>query len=418
MIAVEIESRKASRDAILKFALEYKAKRDKALAGENEEELKNRLETIRKNSIANLNNLKTRAMTNLMANGFIVHEAKDEAEAIKIISELIGKEKLVVKSKSNVLDEIKLKEHFPDKEIVETDLGDFINQFTGNIDMHPVIPALNLTPEEIARGIRDKFKEHVEPVPERIMDFAREYLREKIKKAKIGISGANAVTAEGSVLTIENEGNISLVSRMPEKHIIVTGMEKVVETLDDAMHVVKCNTIWGTGQKLPSYISIISGPSKTGDIQNRHITGAQGAKEAHVILLDNGRSEMISQGFGELLQCIGCGACLNFCPAFHQVQNLFGYDALGGIKGVAMQMFQKGKQAAFDAGAFYCLGCQACKFNCPAKILLGKHMLRIKEILVQEGLEPEASKKMAEKAKMTGNPFGSASQNPKELYCC
>ncbi|HII15090.1 MAG TPA: lactate utilization protein [Nanoarchaeota archaeon] len=417
-VAKLVEERAKGRDAILQFALEYKAKRENALSGENEEELKNRLEAIRKNSITNLSALKSRAIASLAANGFVVHEAKNAEEAVEKAKEAIGKEKLIVKSKSNTLDEIKIEEALEGREVVETDLGDFMNQVAGNKDMHPVMPALNLTPRDMANAIREKFKEVVEAKPEAIAGFAREYLREKLIKAKVGISGANAVTAQGNVIMLENEGNISLVSRMPDTHIIVVGIDRIVENVEEAMHVAKCSAIWGTGQKWTSYVSVISGPSKTADVQNKLVVGAQGAKEVHIILLDNGRTQMINEGFGELLQCIGCGACLNFCPAFHQVQNGFGCDALGGIKGVVTQMFRKGKQAAFECGAFYCLTCLSCKFNCPAKIGFGKYLLKTRELLVKEGLEPEASKKMAEKAKATGNPFGSSSENPKELYCC
>lgn len=407
-----------TRDAILKFALEYKEKRANALSGENEEELKNKLEAIRKHSIGSLSDIKARAIASLQENGFVVHEAKDAGDAIENIKNIIAGSKLAVKAKSNVLDEIKLKESITETEIVETDLGDFINQFTGNVDMHPVIPALNLTPKEIAAAIKSKFKISVKDEPEAIMAFAREYLREKIKKADIGMTGANVITADGKVILLENEGNISLVSRMPEKHIIVAGIEKFVENIEDAMHVVRCSAIWGTGQKWPVYVSVIAGPSKTGDIQNRHITGAQGAKEAHVILLDNGRTEMINQGFGELLQCIGCGACLDFCPAFHQLQSGFGCETLGGIKGISSRFVKDSHKAALDCGAFRCLTCLSCKINCPAKINFSTYIMKVRAELAKEGLEPEKAKEMVEKMKEFGNPFGKPGEAPKELYCC
>lgn len=405
------------RDGILKFALEYGEKRAKALSGENEEELKNKLESIRKHSIQNLSDLKSRAMNNLQENGFVVHEAKDAAEAVEKIKTIMSGSRLAVKSKSNVLNEIKLKESV-DTEIVETDLGDFINQVAGNEDMHPVMPALNLSPADIASAIKSKFKISVAAEPEAIMAFGREYLREKIKAADVGFTGANAVTADGKVVLLENEGNISLVSRMPEKHIIVVGVEKFVENVEEAMHIVKCAAIWGTGQKWPAYVSVIAGPSKTADIQNKLLTGAQGAKEAHIILLDNGRTEMIKQGFGELLQCIGCGACLDFCPAFHQLQSKFGCETLGGIKGISSRFVKDSHQAALDCGAFRCLTCLSCKMNCPAKINFSTYIMKVRTELAKEGLEPDKAKEMLAKMKEFGNPFGKAGDAPKELYCC
>jgi len=416
-IAEELDKKKKTSEAIKEFALEYKEK-NKAAAGNEKEALKDKLRQIREYSITSIDALRKKAATNMAANGFIVHEAKDAEEAVNIIKEIAGHEKHLVKAKSNTLDEIGLKEKMEHVEVVETDLGDFINSISGNADIHPVLPALNLTPEDIADAIKKRFHKKIDATPEAIAEFAREHIRSKISEAKTGLSGANAITSEGQVILLENEGNISLVSRMPDKHIIVAGIDKFVNTIEDAMHIVKCASIWATGQKWPSYVSIISGPSKTADIQNKLIIGAQGAKEAHVILLDNGRSRMIQEGFAELLQCIGCGACLDLCPAYHQLAESFGCDTIGGIRGVASNLVKKSKKDAFEAGAFYCFTCQSCKINCPAKIDLPKHMLKIREILAKEGMEPEKAKEMAATVRQYGNPFGVKGESPKELYCC
>ena len=124
----------------------------------------------------------------------------------------------------------------------------------------------------------------------------RNYLREKILTAEAGISGANAITSDGKILILENEGNISLVSRWPETHIIVAGFEKIVPHLEEALKVIQASAIWGTGQDFPVYDSIIAGPSKTSDIQNQTILGDQGAIVVFLDLVDNGRSQLIEEG--------------------------------------------------------------------------------------------------------------------------
>ena len=169
--------------------------------------------------------------------------------------------------------------------------------------------------------LKEKFGAILSRRPEEIANFVRGVLREKISKAKVGITGANAITADGSIVILENEGNISLVSRIPDKHIVVSSFDKIVPTIEDALVVVRAASVFGTGQKFPVYLNIISGPSKTADIQNQIVTGAQGAKEVYLILLDNGRSEILRTDYKELLYCINCGACLNFCPVYHQIQN-------------------------------------------------------------------------------------------------
>jgi len=415
----EIKENEETQKVILPIMYSYKDKRDKLLSEEEKETFREELRKIKEDSINNLIELKKKAIENLTKNGIKVIEAKDSKEANKKIREIIGKEKLVIKSKSNTANEIALNDALKDKELIETDLGDFIVQIFEGEDLHPVLPAVNLTPEEISKKIKEKFGVNVKATPEEIAKFVREHLREKIFKAKVGITGANIISSEGSIFILENEGNISLTSRIPDKHIILTSFDKIVGTREESLKIVKTAGVFGTGQDYPVYVSIISGPSKTADIQNKLITGAQGAKEVYLILLDNKRSEILNSEFKELLYCINCGACLNFCPVYHQIFTRYGAKYFPGAKGIISSYFKESNKDAYNNGAFFCTTCQQCKENCPMKIDLSSLMRDLRKELVKKGVEPETVNEMIKNIKHYGNPFGDlGGKTPDKLYCC
>ncbi len=418
----EIKEKENAKEVILPVMYSYKEKRDRIFEKTKKEELREKLRKIKEDATDNMQKLKVDAIANLKKNGIKVFEAKTPEAAIKKIREIIGKEELIIKAKSNAANEIGLKHALKDKELIETDLGDFLVQISEEEEIHPVLPALHLTLERIAEVIRKKFKTAVNPEPNEIVSFIREKLREKVLRAKIGITGANAITADGNIVILENEGNISLVLRIPDKHIIISGFEKIVPTLEDAMHIVKCSAVYGTAQEFPVYVNIISGPSKTADIQNQLVTGAQGAKEVYLILLDNGRTALLDSEFKELLYCINCGACLNFCPVYHQITNRYGSKLSGysGARGVLFSLFSEGLEETFDNGAFFCTMCLTCKENCPAEIDLPGMVKKLRQKLADKGIEPPTVKEMIENINKFGNPFGEVKEGtmPKNLYCC
>jgi L-lactate dehydrogenase complex protein LldF len=404
-----------------KVFLEYRKKRENSLikSNLNYEDFRERIYQIKKKAIKQINLLKEKTIKSLEENGIKVWQAKNSQQAKEILEKLLEGKKRIVKSKSNVFKEIEEKGFLADKELTETDLGDFICQIMAEKESHPVLPAVRFTSEEIAQKIKEKFNKEIEPQPEKIASFVRTLLREKIAQAEAGISGANVITSDGKILVLENEGNISLVSRWPDLHIIVSGFEKIVENLEEAMEIVRASAIWGTGQDWPVYVSIIAGPSKTADIQNQIVVGAQGAKEVNLILLDNGREKLISEGFEELLYCINCGACLNFCPVFYQISKNYG-DKYLGSKGVIFTAFSESLKKAKEANCFSCTNCLACFENCPAKINLPELMRKLRSYLEKEDLQTEANKEMIEKIRNFGNPFGKVSggEIPKKWYCC
>lgn len=407
------------KENIWRVVLEYKEKRENISTFLERNLLREELYQIKKQVIDNLEEIKKQAIVNLEKNNIKVFEAKDAAEARDLIEALTRNDRVILKSKSNIADEIDLKSIFVGKELVETDLGDMINQWMTEEDLHPVFPAFHLTPEKIIEKIYQKFGQKIESRAEAIAAFARQYLRKKIPEATVGITGANVITADGRIILLENEGNISLVSRWPDRHIVISGVEKLAQDLESAMKIIKASAIWGAGQDWPVYVSIISGPSKTADIQNKLVIGAQGAKEVYLILIDNGRSRLLKEGLEELLFCLNCGACLNFCPVFHQLGREYG-DRYLGSKGIIFTALSRGLLQAKKSNAYACTLCSACFENCPVKINLPELMKKIRNRLNGAALSTEENKKMIANLQKFGNPFGEIFRNelPDKLYCC
>jgi len=410
-----------TKAVLWRVVLAYREKRKKALLKNNldYEDFRNELYQIKKKAIAQIGNLKKKTIEALKENGINVFEAKDAKEARKIIEQLLKGKNKIIKSKSNAFNEIEADGFLNNKELIETDLGDFLVQLFAEKEIHPVLPALHLTPKDIAQKIKEKFGKEIEPKPEEITSLVRNLLREKISQAEVGISGANVITADGRILILENEGNASLVSRWPQSHIIISGFEKIVENLEEGIKIVKAAAIWGTGQDFPVYVSIISGPSKTADIQNQTVVGAQGAKEVNLIFLDNGREKLLKEGFEELLYCLNCGACLNFCPVFHQIGRNYGAKYLG-AKGVILAGFSESLKKAKEANCFACTSCLSCYENCPVKINLPELMKKLRSYLEKENLQTAANKEMIENIRKFGNPYGKLEPGkiPQKWYCC
>jgi iron-sulfur cluster protein len=398
----------------------YLTNRQNALEGMDEEALKKDLRRIKEYSIKNLSALKAKAIENLKKQGVQVFEAKDSKEAKEILLKLIPEGETIVKSKSNVINEIGIEDLEKRNEIIETDCGDFLVQISEESSVHPVTPALHLTVDRIVRVIEKKFGVELEEKPEEIVKWVRSYLRERISKAKIGLTGANVISVDGGIFIVENEGNISLVSRLPEKHIIVASIDKIVHTIQDAITICKALAIYGTGASLPTYINVISSPSKTADIQKQIVYGAHGPKEVYLILVDNGRSKIIEEGLEEILYCINCGACLYFCPVYRQIFDNYGYKYFGG-RGVSLISFIFGVEKAFERGLFYCTTCSACKEQCPLSIDIPSLIRKVREIAVKNNLTTKTNFEMIENLESVGNPFGETIKEkeiPDKLYCC
>jgi iron-sulfur cluster protein len=418
---IKSERIKVGKQAMNVAFTNYRINRDIAFQKINKDEVKKELKKIKEFSIANLEELKKKTIKNLQDQNIKIFEAKDAKDACKIISNIIPKNETAVKAKSNTIDEIGLKEFLKKRNrIVETDCGDFIVQICDEESSHPVLPALHIPLKRIVEKVEQKFKVKLKEDPDEIKNWVKKHLRKEILSSNIGLTGANAISSDGSIFILENEGNISLVTRIPEKHIIVAGIDKIVPTSEDALKICKALAVWGTGACMPAYINIISSPSKTADIQSKTLFGMHGTKEVYLILVDNGRSEIIKRGFSELLYCANCGSCLYFCPVYRQILDNYGLHYYGG-RGIGMTYFQEGMEKAFERGLYYCTTCQICKENCPFEIDLPELIKKLRKKSVENDFEMKVNERMMENIRSMGNPFGEEVKEgkiPKELFCC
>ncbi len=242
--------------------------------------------------------------------------ADAQAAVLKICRSVDAK--TVTKGKSMIAEEIHLNE-FLEKhgiEPVETDLGEYIIQLAQEPPSHIIGPAIHKTKDQVS----DLFLKHHAKLgrterqtePQKMVNEAREILRQKYFNADVGITGANYLIAEtGSSIIVTNEGNGDLTQTLPKIHIVVTSLEKVVPTLEDATTFLRILARSATGQEFSAYTTISTGPRRPDDLD--------GPEEYHVILLDNGRSTMLGSEAQDMLRCIRCGACMNHCPVYQSV---------------------------------------------------------------------------------------------------
>jgi L-lactate dehydrogenase complex protein LldG len=382
-------------------------RRRKLLDNPQTEELKKRVKKIREYSIKNLDDLKKTALKKLEDNGMEVIYASDADEALKAIYAIVKDEKNVAKSKSNTASEIGISDLFKEKgiKLIETDLGDRIVQFTTKKkSSHPIGPAAHLDMGDIAELLSKEFNRPVKEDPQEILNLVRQDVLEEIERCNMGITGANSLAAEdGSLVMVHNEGNISLVS-MLDTHIIIVGVDKLVRTIEEAISVVKLETIYATGKKVPAYMNVISSPSKTADIEQILLNGMYGASRVVVVILDNGRSKAL-KNCPESLLCIGCGSCIVTCPIYSILGYDFGYNRHLGGRGVVFSRYLKNEQICYKSGLFTCTLCGQCTLDCPLEIRTNHFIKDLRCESVNKGLFKDKHRKTAQKIKDKGSPF-------------
>ena len=330
----------------------------------------------------------------VIESGGEVHYAPAAADARAIVLRLCEQAgaKLVTKGKSMVSEEIGLNEHLQAAKIdvVETDLGEYIVQLRGERPSHIIAPVIHLNKETIEHEFRRK---HARLPRERRLDRAeylvaeaRALLREKFLAADVGITGANLLIAEtGSSVIVTNEGNGDLTSTLPRMHIVIASIEKLVPTLEDASTILRLLARSATGQEITTYTSLFTGPRREGD--------PDGPTAYHVVLLDNGRSEMLGNEFADMLRCIRCGACLNHCPVYGAI----GGHAYGSIYPGPMGAVLTPQLAGIDhardlpnASSF----CGRCEAVCPMEIPLPDMMRAWRERDYARGNPPRFERLM------------------------
>jgi L-lactate dehydrogenase complex protein LldG len=341
---------------------------------------KKRLRQARRYAVGNTD-LLVQAVHNLRQNGIEVHISRNRKEAISMVAEEIANNKMVVKSKSNLTKEIGLTAALEELgiDVVETDIGDRILQLCGDLPSHPTGPASHLTKNDIANILSSYFKCKVEPSPRAIVELLRRDISTHVNASAIGITGANAITAEeGAVLLVHNEGNIIEVSTRPAKHIILAGIDKIYRNIEEAMNMSKLQTFYATGSLATSFINIISGPSQTADIEKQLIRGVHGPRELTVILVDNRRSDIARSEYRDLLYCIGCGQCLLVCPAYAVYGNRFSADGHLGGRGLVYSALSEEPPVEGVQALYRCLSCRKCQQNCPVAIDIPSMIVKLR----------------------------------------
>jgi L-lactate dehydrogenase complex protein LldF len=317
------------------------------------------------------------------ARGAIVHWAETGTDVNRIVAEIAAQHGVhtAAKSKSMVSEECGLNDalELAGVNVMETDLGEYILQLAREAPSHIVAPVVHKNKEDISDLFAEK---HQLPRKTGIAELcreAREVLRPAFLNADMGISGGNFLVAEtGSVLIVTNEGNGRLVTTLPRVHVAITGIEKVVPTLEDVTTLLRLLPRSATGQSITNYVSVLTGIKG----QDDH----DGPEHFHIILLDNGRSSLIGGEMQEMLRCIRCGACMNHCPVY---QNIGGH-AYGwvypGPMGSILTPLLSGLEKSPDlpnASTF----CGACAAVCPVKIPLPDLLRKLREKQMERGMK-------------------------------
>ena len=348
-------------------------------------QLAKEVKAIKEKAVGDMENLAKQASKVIEENHGKAYIAKTAEDALKIIDGLVGTGKLIVKGKSMTGEEVELREHLEEhgNEVFETDLGEFIIQKLGSHPMHILSPAIHVPKEDVAKLFSEITGEQLPPDIPKLVATARKLLREKYFEADIGMSSANVVAADtGTLFLIENEGNIRLCTSVPPVHIALIGMEKLVPTLSEAFKVAEVTWRYAN-YTVPSYVSMISGPSKTGDIEKVTTYGAHGPADFHVIFLDGGRTELAKNPvLRQVLYCLRCGGCLYECPVFALTAGHFGDKYFASCGAVWAGTISNKKEKAASL-AYTCLTCGRCKVRCAMEIDGPAMCVELRRMLVE-----------------------------------
>ena len=328
-----------------------------------------------------------------------VHFARDAAQANAIVAEIAQARgvQVATKSKSMVSEELDLNKTLESigVDVFETDLGEYIIQLAEETPSHLVAPALHKTKEQVSELFHEKLGVPLTDDIEEMARVAREALRSRFLNADLGISGANFLVAEtGTLVIITNEGNGRLCTSAPKIHIGITGMEKVIPSLQDLSIFLRLLPRSATGQRLTSYVSMVTGPRRNED--------EDGPEEFHLVLVDNGRSRLLADPeLREALYCIRCGACLNICPVYGKIGgHAYGWVYPGPI-GAIVSPALVGLKDAKDLPHASSL-CGACREVCPIKINIPRMLLHLRHRLAESPSDAENSSTLIERQAAKG----------------
>ncbi|MBS3804117.1 MAG: iron-sulfur cluster-binding protein [Oleiphilaceae bacterium] len=350
-------------------------KRTKAFAGWDLEALRQLGAGVRQRSLARLPDLLLQLESRLTDNGIQVHWAEDGDEACRIIRDICVERdaKRVIKGKSMVSEEMELNHYLEEHgiEALESDLGEYIVQMAGETPSHIIMPAIHKNTEEISELLHNKTGTERSHDVNYLTASARQQLREKFMQADVGISGVNFAVAEtGTLCLVENEGNGRMTTTVPPCHIAVTGIEKVVATLDEMAPLLALLTRSATGQHLTTYFNMISRPRQPDELD--------GPEAVHLVLVDNGRSGIYQDDeLIDTLRCIRCGACMNHCPVYTRVGgHAYGTTYPGPIGSILMPHLLGLDETRHLPTASSL--CGACGEVCPVKIPIPDLLVRLR----------------------------------------
>lgn len=348
------------------------------------EDLREAGKTIRNRGLENLDTYLIKFEETAKARGTTIHWAETAQDVNRIVIEIARANgvKKIVKSKSMVSEESGLNDALEAVGIqsIETDLGEYIVQLAKEPPSHLIAPAIHKSKEDVAELFQQHHNLPYKLDISALTKEARQILRPHFLSADMGISGGNFLIAEtGSVALVTNEGNGRMVTTVPKIHVAITGIEKVLPTLDDFSTIMRLLPRSATGQSISNYVTLLTGPKGEDDID--------GPEQSHVILVDSGRSALLGTAMQEALRCIRCGACMNHCPVYQNIGgHSYGWVYPGPI-GAVLTPNYIGLENALDLPQAATL-CNACGVVCPVKIPLPDLMRHLREKQVEQKLRP------------------------------
>ncbi|MDQ2081815.1 LutB/LldF family L-lactate oxidation iron-sulfur protein [Xanthobacteraceae bacterium Astr-EGSB] len=352
------------------------------------EALRDEARDIKDHALAHLDLYLEEYEKRVVAHGGHVHFAVDAEEARRIVLDVCRRlgAKTVTKGKTMIGEEIGINSFLEANGVVpiETDLGEYLIQLRGELPSHIIAPAVHLTKAQVAADFRrchaDLPRDRDLTEPTTLAAEARTVLRQKFLAADVGITGANFLIAEtGSSVIVTNEGNGDLTQTLPKAHIVLASIDKVVPTLEDLSQLLRVLARSATGQEASVYTTVSTGPRRADD--------PDGPNEYHVVILDNGRSNMLGGQFRDILRCIRCGACMNHCPVYSAVGgHAYGWvypGPMGAVMTPALVGIDKTGHLP-NASTF----CGRCEEVCPVRIPLPKMLRHWREREFERRLSP------------------------------
>ncbi len=361
------------------------SKRLIALNGIDLETLRDQGAAVRAYALSRLPDLLEQLESNCTANGIQVHWAQTGEEACRIITSICRdrQARSVIKGKSMVSEEMHLNNHLEEAGIsaLESDLGEYLIQMAHEAPSHIIMPAIHKSTADISELLHEKTGTERSSDAAYLTGEARRQLRQRFRDADVGLSGVNFAIAEtGTLCLVENEGNGRMSTTVPNCHIAVMGIEKVIPKLTDVAPLLSLLTRSATGQPITTYFNMISGPRKENE--------KDGPGDVHLVLMDNGRSDIYQDDeLLDTLRCIRCGACMNHCPVYTRVGgHAYGTTYPGPIGKILMpQLIGMEETPEFPSASSLC---GACGEVCPVRIPIPKLLVRLR----REGVDGDSER--------------------------